>query len=141
MRPATASVLAQTALTAGMPDWQIEQFLADLVGAGPAAHGLDRRTFLKVLGLGTAGVAAALWVPGQKTVFVPDRTLIEARTLAEALSQGLIAVFPDGTRLTVQIGGGGDGRTLEQRVQAECAAIAQMGGRVIENRQYRRHRP
>lgn len=92
MRLATASVLAQTGLTAGMPDWQIEQVLADLVGRAPTAQGLDRRTFLKVLGMGTAGVAAALWVPGQKTIVLPPERAVVAATADDLAA--LRAAFP-----------------------------------------------
>jgi len=92
LRPATASVLAQTALTAGMTAGQIDQFLADLVGAGPQASGMDRRTFLKVLGMGTAGVAAALWVPGQKTILLPPERSVVVATVDDL--KALRAAFP-----------------------------------------------
>jgi hypothetical protein len=92
MRLVTASVLAQTVLTAGMTDAQIEQVLADLVGAAPQARGLDRRTFLQVIGLSAGAVAAGLWVPGQKTILLPPERSVVVATPSDL--RALRAAFP-----------------------------------------------
>jgi hypothetical protein len=133
-RTATAAVLAQTALVAGMPDWQIEQFLADLVGARPDARGLDRRAFLKVLGLGTAGVAAALWVPGQKTIFVPPEKSVVVASVSDL--KALRAAFP-GPFMLQQHAGQMFGRFLDptQALQVlsdqEYALVIARGKRIL----------
>ena len=75
----TASVLAQTALLAGMSEPEVEGLLLE-AGYNPQQTGLDRRGFLKAFSLGVGAVAGAvvlgdvekaLWMPGAKTFFLP----------------------------------------------------------------------
>jgi hypothetical protein len=68
-----------------MTDAQIVQWLAD--HPTPPA-GLSRRAFLQVVGLG----AAALWVPGAKTILLPpERSVVLAQASDLA---ALKAAFP-----------------------------------------------
>jgi hypothetical protein len=114
---------------------------------------LNRRAFLGLAASATAGALASaafdperlLWVPGQRTLFLPpERTLVQAKTLQEALSKGLTAVFPGGDRLQVRLGPGAVywGRfpvrmhppapTLAEMIQFEVAAVEEQGGRVLK---------
>ena len=99
---------------------------------------MDRRSFLK----GAAAAIAAgtvldperlLWVPGAKTIFLPDTTLVQAATLDDALRAGLRARVPNGhggwCDLALRIG--------PRTVEAEIAAIHAMGGYVVERRTFK----
>ena len=84
-----------------------------------------------------------LWVPGQRKLFLPPtRTLVQAKTLQEALSKGLTAIFPDGARMQISLSGPSayakahgfvpwQGLTVAEMVQNEILGIEKMGGRVI----------
>lgn len=119
---------------------------------------LSRRGFLGLAASATAGLVASaaldperlLWVPGQRKLFLPpERTLVQARTLQEALSKGLTALFPDRSRMKIVLGPGSvtwgafggspftvipfKGVTsLEDMIRREIAAIEGQGGRVIK---------
>jgi hypothetical protein len=104
---------------------------------------MNRRQFLA---LGTAATAAMvldperlLWVPGARTFFIPDKTVVEAKTMEQALVRGLVAMVPNGhggwCEVEVQLRAG-MGMTLDERFRRELATIAAMGGRVVERREY-----
>ncbi len=113
---------------------------------------LSRRGFLGLAASATAGVLASaaldperlLWVPGQRKLFLPpQRTLVQARTLQEALSKGLTAVFPDGSKLVISLFGpsqharaGGSlwppRATIAEMLADEIRGVEAMGGRVIK---------
>jgi hypothetical protein len=106
---------------------------------------MDRRQFLRLAGAAIAGGMVLdpdrlLWVPGAKTYFLPDTTIVEASTLEEALRAGLLARVPNGhggwcdMELVL---GGRYGQQLDERVRAEIAAIVAMGGKVVERRTYK----
>lgn len=77
----TASILAHTALAAGMSEPEVEGLLIEAgYNPTPRADGMDRRGFLKAFSLGVGAVAGAaligdvdkaLWTPGAKTFFLP----------------------------------------------------------------------
>lgn len=77
-------------------------------------------------------------MPGQRTLFLPpQRTLVQARTLQEALSKGLTAIFPDGARMKVVLGNWSaemwnQRMTLAELVAREVRGVEAMGGRVIK---------
>lgn len=97
-----------------------------------------RRQFLQRAG---AAIAAGmvldperlLWVPGAKTYFLPDTTIVEAATMEDALRAGLLARVPSGhgtwAEIELHIS---DAR----RLPAEIAAITAMGGTVVQRRTY-----
>jgi hypothetical protein len=140
LRPATAAVLAQTGLTAGMPDGQLEQFLADLVGRAPTAQGLDRRTFLQILGLGTAGVAAALWVPGQKTILLPPERSVVTATPADvqALRACFAGPFMTHCHTPVTFGRLDPAQALRWLSDQEYALVLDRGRKILASRRRRR---
>lgn len=100
---------------------------------------VTRRGFLGGLSALAAAYALdpefALWVPGRKSIFVLNKAIVQAETMEEALIKGLVAVFPDGERITLTLsnvkGWGPHGLTLEQRYAAEVASIQAMGGRIV----------
>jgi len=99
---------------------------------------LNRRRFL---GLTTAATAAMmfdperlLWVPGARTFFIPEKVLVKAATMEEALHYGLVALLPSGDgrwyRAEVMLGRPcGD---TERRLEREISSITAMGGRVVQ---------
>lgn len=108
---------------------------------------MNRRQFLsRAVATGAAAAAAfaldperALWVPGAKTFFLPSKEIVQAKTMAEAISRGLVALFPDGSRLELAIGLPHSGLTIEQLVQAEIRDIERAGGRIVERRKWDSH--
>lgn len=101
---------------------------------------LTRRGFL---GLGGAAVAAMtldperlLWVPGAKTFFLPSTEIVTAATLDEAVQRGFIALFPPSIRMEVRVCAG-LGMTLDERLALERRDVARLGGRIVENRQWK----
>jgi len=112
-------------------------------GAGREDHRVNRRQFLALGGAAATAMVLdperLLWVPGARTFFLPSPEIVTAQTMEDALGLGLVAVFPDGARLTVRLGGP-QSLTLNERYQAEVRAIEQMGGRVVANRQWVEHR-
>lgn len=99
---------------------------------------MDRRRFLQWAG---AAIAAGtvfdpeklLWVPGAKTYFIPDPTLVVAETITDALRLGLCAHVPNGH------GGWATIELLvrsEAQLAAEIASIRALGGRVMGKRRY-----
>jgi hypothetical protein len=101
---------------------------------------VGRRRFLQLttaLAVGmTLDPERLLWVPGAKTYFIPDPTIVTAKTMAEALSAGLSFRVPD------DHGGWRDlythlaGPNLEERLRAEIASVEAMGGHVVRRRTY-----
>jgi len=108
---------------------------------------VTRRGFLQVLGAATAAVAAfevdpefLLWRPGAKTIFlpppkalvVPETTIVTAQDMTAALEEGLVVLYPDGTRHTISgkldVYGGLDGLR---------AHVRRHGGALVENRTWR----
>jgi hypothetical protein len=102
---------------------------------------VDRRSFLR---WAAAAIAAGtvldperlLWVPGAKTIFLPDPTIVEAATMAEALRAGLCARLPDGHGGWCDMELRLNGPHLDARLRAEIAAIRAMGGYVVARRTY-----
>jgi hypothetical protein len=101
---------------------------------------MDRRRFLQLAAAVTAGTMfdpeRLLWVPGAKTYFIPDPTIVTAATMADALTAGLSFRLPDdhgGWRdLYIHLAG----PNLEPRLRAEVAAVEAMGGHVVRRRTY-----
>lgn len=101
---------------------------------------LDRRTFLKLAGgaMAVAGMAPALdidkilWQP-KPQILVPDKTLVTAKTMTEAIGKALTAVWPNGYRADIQMADVPDpfNRTLEERVRQVIAEVEASGGRII----------
>ena len=135
-RLATAAVLRQVGATAGMTDASITQLLADLVGEAPRAQGLDRRAFLQVLGLGAAGVAAALWVPGQKTLILPPVRTVVGATVGDlrALRAAFPGPFLTSWRAPVTFGQLDPTRALQVLSDQEYALVVARGRRILAGR-------
>lgn len=101
-----------------------------------------RRGFLQTMLAAAVGTAATgtfdperlLWVPGAKTFFLPSPTLVTAQTMDEAIEEGLVASYPDGTlhiiRGSLAIYGGYD--AFVQRVRAH-------GGDIVPRREWITH--
>jgi len=110
---------------------------------------LTRRSFLKALVAATAAVAAfevdpefLLWRPGAKTIFlpppkalvVPETTIVTAPNMVAALEDGLVVLYPDGTRHTISgkldVYGG---------LEAFKEHVRLSGGELVENRTWREY--
>lgn len=90
-----------------------------------------------MLAAGAGAVAAEtfdperlLWVPGAKTIFLPSKELVVAESLDQAIHEGLIVEYADGTRWAVRGEAAinqyyGGYANLVKTVQAE-------GGRVVQ---------
>jgi len=104
---------------------------------------MDRRRFLQLGAAVVAGTAfdpeRLLWVPGAKTYFIPDPTLVTATTMAEALVKSLCARVPNGHGGWCDIELRLEGPDLHAKVQRELAAVRAMGGRIVERRTYTTH--
>jgi hypothetical protein len=105
---------------------------------------MECRAFLQTLAASAVGFALdksrLLYVPEAKTLVLPEREIVQAKTLAEAVSRGLQAVWPDGRRLALQFWDEdtpAGHRQLEQAVNMEIAYIRDAGGRVVPNRQWK----
>jgi hypothetical protein len=96
---------------------------------------MNRRHFLA---LGSAATAALLfdperllWVPGARTFFIPDKTVVEAKTMADVV-HGLVALLPSGDgrwyRAEVMLGR----EDFQRRLAHEMSIITAMGGRVVQ---------
>lgn len=83
-------------------------------------------------------------MPGQRKLFLPpERTLVQARTLQEAFSKGLTAVFPGGGSMKIVLGSGSVSwgafnvtpfkgvTSLEDMIHREVRGVERMGGRVL----------
>lgn len=122
---------------------------------------MNRRAFLKTLAAAAAGAVAAefdperlLWVPGQKTFFLPpEKRLVTAKTLEEALARSVMVEFPDGQRMSLvyngtmrekRFFGEGPDRLLGKirlspalAFDQELAVIAAEGGRIVSDSEWR----
>jgi len=110
---------------------------------------LTRRSFLGTLGASIAGLVAGaeldldklLWVPGQKTFFIPDQTIIEAKTIAEALGLSLHARCSDGTVQEAQLSQrpGESEAQLTERMNAWIRSAELLGAKVTRGPLWVRH--
>jgi hypothetical protein len=103
-------------------------FIGSLLAAGAAAAAFDPERLL--------------WTPGQKTFFIPEQTVVEAKTLDDAVRKGLCAIFPDGSVLEAEIGEfGGFPKQLNHyaAVKAWIARVESEGGKVVSNRSFVRY--
>src|SRR3990167_2860461 len=96
----------------GLSDPPAPDGLAPLVREATDRDGhVDRRAFIKLCA-GTAGAMIAattfdpeklLYLPGAKTLLVPETRLLTATTIAEALNGSLVAMYEDGWRREIKI--------------------------------------
>ena len=108
---------------------------------------MTRRSFLGRAAAMTAAMTLdperLLWVPGQKTFFLPSQAIVTATSMAEALELGFIAVIPNGhggwARMEIRVDGANDGLTHVERLQREHAAVAALGGRIVRRVLYTSH--
>lgn len=122
---------------------------------------MNRRAFLQTVAAAATGFALdpsrLLYVPGAKTLYLPGSEIIAAKSLADALSKSLKAVWPDGGKMELLLNAGelirreyaythriseylvANDVAFEWAVQREIAAIRASGGRVVPNRQWKKY--
>lgn len=120
---------------------------------------MNRRAFLQTVAAAATGFALdpsrLLYVPGAKTLYLPEKEIITAKSLPEALSKSLKAIWPDGVEMELVFNAGeliryqyafahrtkdwlvADTEALEWCVRREIASIRRSGGRVVPNRQWK----
>lgn len=71
-----------------MPEFSRRGFLKSLIASASAA------TIGSVLGFEIDDPEKLIWTPGEKTILIPDKTIVEASSIQEALRKSLRAVLP-----------------------------------------------
>ena len=101
---------------------------------------MNRRHFLQLGAAAATGMMLdperLLWVPGAKTYFIPNKQLVTASTMAEALTMGLRARIPSGHGSWCDVELRLEGPNLADRMRRELDAVRAMGGHVVERRTY-----
>lgn len=103
---------------------------------------MDRRTFLRRVTTGAAAAVAGtmldperlLWVPGAKTIFLPNPTIVTAKTIEQAVEEGLMVRYPDGTVWTMR----GD-MGLYGGYEALVKGVRREGGVIVPSREWLAH--
>ena len=96
---------------------------------------MNRRTFIKLISGGLAGAAAVVaGLPGaapEQLLWVPDKTIQTAQSIEEAVTSGLLAVWPNGAIGEFEISSRHGGLTFEQNLEAHIQSIERSGGRIV----------
>lgn len=103
---------------------------------------MDRRTFFRLVTTGAAAAVAGtmldperlLWVPGAKTIFLPNPKIVTAQTIEQAVEDGLMVKYPDGTIWTMR----GD-MALYGGYEALVAQVTREGGLIVPSREWLTH--
>ena len=103
---------------------------------------MDRRTFLRRVTTGAAAAVAGsmldperlLWVPGAKTIFLPNPTIVTAKTIEQAVEDGLQVRYPDGTVWTMR-----GSMALYGGYEALVKQVTREGGTIVPSREWLPH--
>ena len=103
---------------------------------------MDRRTFLRRVTTGAAAVVAGtvldperlLWVPGAKTIFLPNPKIVTAQTIEQAVEDGLQVRYPDGTIWTMR-----GSMALYGGYEALVKQVTRDGGIIVPSREWLPH--
>lgn len=122
----------------GVCDPPLPELPALLRESSTRAGVVSRRAFLQIAGASVAALAIdperLLWTPGEKTI-------LEAKTMVEALDMAIAAYFPDGSMLSRRFDGGPrsfKAESVEVQIVRHIREVEAAGGRVVTQGPYTR---